>query len=132
MKIKLDENFDARLVPLPAEGGHDVETVLSENMSGRPDEHIYETCRAEGRTLITLDLDFANPFRFPPGPTEGIVVLRPPRTVLPSIRATLVSVLDELKSRSLTGALWIVEPGRIRIHEPPADAGSPQEEPPCP
>ncbi len=79
MKIKLDENFDVRLVPLLAEGGHDVDTVPAEGLAGSADELIYEVCRADGRTLITLDLDFANPFRFPPEPTEGIVVVRPPR-----------------------------------------------------
>ncbi len=125
MRIKLDENFDVRLVPLLAEGGHDVDTVRDEKLAGSADELIYETCRAEGRTLITLDLDFANPFRFPPEPTEGIVVVRPPRPVLPAIRATLVSVLDELRSRPLTGVLWIVEPGRIRVYDPHGDTGTP-------
>ena len=78
MKFKLDENFDVRLVPLLAEGGHDVDTVPAERLSGSADEVIYEVCRATGRTLITLDMDFANPFRFPPEPMEGIIVVRPP------------------------------------------------------
>ncbi len=117
MKFKLDENLDARLIPLLAEGGHDVDTVLAEQLSGESDDVIYEACRATGRTLITLDLDFANPFRFPPETLEGIVVIRPRRPTLPAIRATLVSVLGELKSGSLKGMLWIVEPGRIRVHD---------------
>jgi hypothetical protein len=128
VKIKLDEDFDARLVPLLAEGGHDVETVPAERLSGSPDETIYDVCRAEGRTRITLDMDFANPFRFPPEPTEGIIVVRPPRPVLPAIRATLLSVLGELRSRPLTGVLWIVEPGRIRAYDPPREAGRPPDE----
>jgi hypothetical protein len=113
------------LVPLLAEGGHDADTVRAENLSGSADEIIYQTCVSAGRTLITLDIDFANPFRFPPEPTEGIVVVRPPRHVLPAIRATLVSVLGELKSRPLKGSLWIVEPGRIRIYNPHDDGASP-------
>src|SRR5262245_46914342 len=72
-------------------------------LGGSADEVIYEACQADGRTLITLDLDFANPLRFPPGSTEGIVVVRPPRPLLPAIRATLLSALGELKSRPLTG-----------------------------
>ena len=111
MRFKLDENFDIRLVPLLAQGGHDVDTVRDEQLSGSPDETIYEWCRDSGRTLITLDLDFASPFRFPPDGTEGIIVIRPPRPVLPAIRATLESVLAELTSKRLTGVLWIVEPG---------------------
>ncbi len=118
MRFKLDENFDSRLVPLLPQGGHDVDTVRAEHLSGSSDEAIYDTCRRTARTLITLDLDFASPFRFPPEGTEGIIVSRPPRPILPAIKATLESVLVELTSRPLTGMLWIVEPGRIRVYDP--------------
>jgi predicted nuclease of predicted toxin-antitoxin system len=128
MKFKLDENFDRRLVPLVAEGGHDVETVLSEQLSGKSDEEIYEVCKREGRVLLTLDLDFANPLRFPPEPTEGIVVLRAPRSVLPLIRATLTAALPSLKARALKSLLLIVEPGRIREYDPRGRAAE-QEKP---
>jgi predicted nuclease of predicted toxin-antitoxin system len=118
MRFKLDENFDIRLLPLLAQGGHDVDTVRAERLSGSSDETIYDTCRQTGRALITLDLDFASPFRFPPFDTEGIIVVRPPRPILPAIQATLVSVLPQLKVRLLKGKLWIVEPGRIRVYDP--------------
>ncbi len=117
MKFKLDENFDVRIVPLLSEGGHDVDTVRDENLSGSADDVIYEACRTTGRVLITLDMDFANPFRFPPEPMEGIVVVRPPRATLPAIRATMMSVLGALKDQPLRGLLWIVEPGRIRVYQ---------------
>ena len=118
MKLKLDENFDVRLAPALAAEGFDVDTVLDEGLSASPDEKIYDTCKAIGRTLVTLDLDFSNPLSFSPAGTEGIIVVRPPRAILPLIRATLWSVLPELKNRSVQGKLWIVEPGRIREHDP--------------
>jgi len=119
VRLKLDENLDLRLVPFLAAAGHDVDSVRDEKLSGQPDRVIYETCRENARTLVTLDLDFSNPLRFPPAPSGGIVVLRPPRPVLPMIRATLASVLPDLSARSLQGRLWIVEPGRIRLYDPP-------------
>jgi predicted nuclease of predicted toxin-antitoxin system len=122
MRFKLDENLDIRLVPLLAQGGHDVDTVRAERLSGSSDETIYDTCRQTARTLITLDLDFASPFRFPPQGTEGIVVIRPPRPILPAIKATLQSVLPQLTAQPLTGLLWIVEPGRIRVYDPHDEA----------
>ena len=122
MRFKLDEHFDARLAALVAEGNHDVETLVREGLAGADDDAVYDACRREQRTLVTLDLDFSNPLRFPPGPTEGIVVVRPPRNVLPMIRSTLASALPDLRSRSLKGKLWIVESGRIRVYNP-------QEEP---
>ena len=126
MKFKLDENFDLRLAAVLAEGGHDVDTVRDEQLSGSDDETIYQTCRTEDRVLITLDLDFSNPLRFPPGPTEGIVVVRPPRPTLPMVRATLKSALAQIKSGNLKGALWIVEPGRVRAYDPHRGPSGPQ------
>jgi predicted nuclease of predicted toxin-antitoxin system len=118
VKFKLDENFDARLALLFARGGHEADTVRAEGLAGSADEVVYHACRRTDRTLVTLDLDFANPFRFPPEPTAGILVIRPPRPVLPAIRATLLSVLGDLVSRPLAGKLWIVEPGRVRVYDP--------------
>lgn len=125
MKLKLDENFDVRLVPLLAAEGFDADTVLGEGLSSSPDETIFDTCKAIGRTLVTLDLDFSNPFHFPPADTAGIIVVRPPQAILPMIQATLWSVLPQLKSGSVKGKLWIVEPGRIREHDPADLSGSP-------
>ena len=118
MKFKLDENLDWRLAELVAEGAHDADTVRSEQLSGSSDQVIYETCVREGRVLITLDLDFANPIRFPPSPTPGIIVVRPVRPVMSQITTILAAGLVELKRRLLTGKLWIVEPGRIRLYDP--------------
>ncbi|MBU4271661.1 MAG: DUF5615 family PIN-like protein [Planctomycetes bacterium] len=121
MKFKLDENFDPRLMPLVQEGRHDVESVSGEGLSGSSDEVVYDVCLRERRILITLDLDFSNPFRFPPAPTAGIIVVRPPRPTLPQIRATLAATLPSLKRQPLHGKLWIVEPGRIRLYDPEED-----------
>lgn len=68
--------------------------------------------------LITLDVDFANPFRFPPEDTEGIIVICLRRPVLPAIQAVLVGILPQLRRQSLKGTRWIAEPGRIRVHDP--------------
>ncbi len=124
MRFKLDENLDVRLAALFAESGHDADTVRGEGLLGRSDEAIYEACRGSARALITLDLDFSNPLRFPPAPTEGVIVLRPTRAVLPLLKAALLSVLPELGMRPLSGMLWIVEPGRIRIYDPRGEAHS--------
>jgi predicted nuclease of predicted toxin-antitoxin system len=124
MTLKLDEDFDARLVPLLNAEGFDADTVLAEGLRGSPDETIYEPCKANGRTLVTLDLDFSNPIHFPPKDTAGIVVVRSPQAVLPMIRATLMSVLPQLKTGMVRGKLWIVEPGRIREHDPADTSGS--------
>ena len=114
-----------RIVPLLETDGHDVDNVPTEGLSGSDDDAIYAACQAAGRALITLDLDSSNPFRFPPADTKGIIVVRPPRPVLPAIRATLLSILPQLQTQTIKGCLWIVEPGRIRVHDPHNLPGAP-------
>jgi len=128
MNFKLDENLDPRIGLLLAEGGHDVETVISEGMSGRSDDELYAVCRRECRTLVTLDLDFANPLRFPPEGMMGIVVLRPAMASLPLIRLTAEGALSHIKSGRSRGQLWIVEPGRIRVHDSKRPPGNAEDE----
>jgi predicted nuclease of predicted toxin-antitoxin system len=75
LKFKLDENLGSRCAQLFVEAGHDCSTVLSQGPSGSGDSALIIHCRAEGRTLVTLDLDFANPLLFKPSATHGIAVL---------------------------------------------------------
>ncbi len=118
MKLKLDENLDARLALLLQEAGHDVVTVRDQNMRGSEDQALYERCIAEGRILVSLDKDFSNLLRFPPKDTSGIVVLRGPDDLFPTMRILVRTLIQALANDAPTGKLWVVEPGRIRIHEP--------------
>jgi predicted nuclease of predicted toxin-antitoxin system len=114
MRLKLDENLGPSVVSLLTSVGHDVSTVPEERLSGATDEVVQRAAFAEGRALVTLDLDFSNPLRFPTAGTPGIVVVRAPRPQFALIIATLKSALPLISEENLRGRLWIVEPGRIR------------------
>jgi predicted nuclease of predicted toxin-antitoxin system len=117
VKCKLDENIGRRGLELLKTSGHDVMTVRDQDLRGITDEQLFEICSAEGRALITLDRDFGRVPRFPPEKSAGIVVLEAgPKTTLRGILDRLGDFLAVLESRSVAGALWIVEPGRVRIH----------------
>ncbi len=58
--------------------GHDVATVLEQALTSATDADLIRLCMEEGRALVTLDLDFANPLRFRPSLYAGIAVLRLP------------------------------------------------------
>jgi predicted nuclease of predicted toxin-antitoxin system len=116
VKFKLDENLDARLAILLTERGHEADSVVGERLSGAPDEQLFVKCNEESRILITLDLDFADPLRFPPAGGPGIMVLRPQRNTLSMIREILTAVLPALEHDRIEGTLWIVEPGRVRVY----------------
>jgi hypothetical protein len=115
MKLKLDENLGKQGSLLLRAEGHDVATVVGEMLAGAPDRLLLETCHEEGRALITLDREFADPVRFDPKAYSGIVLLRLPRRPAPSDLDDAIQTLAlALRSRSLVGELWIVERGVVR------------------
>ena len=118
MKLKLDENLGERGRVLLVAAGHDVSTVPLQQMESAPDAALLETCRREGRALVTLDLDFANPMDYRPGDYCGIAVLRLPKnTSSADLLQTIQPLARGLERNPLTGKLWIVEPGRIRFYQ---------------
>lgn len=118
MRFKLDENFGARTRQLFQDAGHEVHTVLDESLQGISDEGLYEVCIAEQRCLVTLDLDFADVTRFPPEGTGGVAIIRVSRNPSLSLLESLINqFLKLIAQTSIKGKLWIVEIGRIRIHQ---------------
>lgn len=64
MKLKLDENLGHRGQQILSAAGHDTATVAEQHLEGSLDRDLIEHCQREDRCLVTLDLDFANPFSF--------------------------------------------------------------------
>lgn len=117
MRLKLDENIGHRGARLLEAEGHDVTTVRGQGLGGVADERLFQVCRTEARTLVTLDRDFGQVLRFPPETSAGIVVLDlTPRPTPGGLSARLQDFLVFSKTHSPVGAPWIVEPGRVRIH----------------
>ena len=122
MKFKLDENFGRRTVDLFHTAGHDAQTVLDESLGGAPDYKLFEVACAESRCLITLDMDFSDPLRFHPVASAGIVVIRLPINPSLALLTTMIrQFLRALEAQSPDRSLWVVEPGRIRVHQQEAE-----------
>ena len=118
MKFKLDENLGIRTREIFKNDGYEARTVRDQGMQGCSDRRLYEKCCSEEACLVTLDLDFSDVVRFPPDKTSGIVVIRPPRNPNFVLIEKLVQDFPKaLKQIPIKNDLWIVEPGRIRIHE---------------
>jgi predicted nuclease of predicted toxin-antitoxin system len=114
--FKLDENADPRWREPLEETGYRVSTVAEESLNGAPDESLAETCRSLGLCLITVDLDFSQILNYPPERYAGIIVLRHPQPTLAGMKDLVRQVAVATRQESPVGQLWIVEPGRIRIH----------------
>jgi predicted nuclease of predicted toxin-antitoxin system len=80
LTFKIDENLPIEAAILFADGGYDAATVHDQAMSGRSDQDLAVVCQKEERTIITLDLDFADIRAYSPGDYPGIIVLRLTRT----------------------------------------------------
>jgi len=118
MKFKLDENFPVFAAVLIRKAGHDCSTVYDQRISGCSDRELARICKAEGRCLVTFDLDFANPLVFRPSDHAGIAVFRLSASpVPPEIEGTVKPFLEAVRDRPLTGKLWILEPGRLREYQ---------------
>jgi predicted nuclease of predicted toxin-antitoxin system len=119
LRIKLDENLGNRGAAMFRAAGYDAATVFEERLTSAADEKVIKACRVEGRCLVTLDRDFANPFLFNPAEFSGIAVLRLPKTVTRnSLSESLETLLSGLAKSDIRGRLWIVERRRIRVYCP--------------
>jgi hypothetical protein len=79
---------------------------------------LFALCVKEGRVLVTLDHDFGQVLRFPPESSAGIVVLEvTPRMQADSLQNRIRDLIAMLRDRPIGKELWIVEPGRVRIHQ---------------
>ena len=117
MKLKVDENIGRSGIEFLRQRGHDTLGVHEQGLGGKADPLIFDVCVAEARTLVTLDRDFGQVPRFPPERSTGIVVLDlgGPAS-LPLLLDRLRTFLALAESRPVVGELWIVEPGRVRVH----------------
>lgn len=83
------------------------------------DDALYEVCGHERRTLVTLDLDFSNPFRFDPATGAGIIVLRVGRSPRGrEIEEPARTSLAALARFTVEGRLWVVRGSAVRQYEP--------------
>jgi predicted nuclease of predicted toxin-antitoxin system len=117
VRFKLDENLSPTLAAGFLSAGHEAHSVLDQAFGGATDPRILEVCRLENRALITLDVGFANIQQYPPSKYPGIMVLRLGTQAHGPLANALAQAIGLLQREPLGGRLWIVEVGRVRIHD---------------
>jgi len=117
MKFKVDENLPREVIQILVAAGHDSVSALDQDLGGEPDEVLLRICAAEGRAIVTEDLDFADLRRFPPNEHAGIVVFRLRRPGLNAAVEATELLLRQINVDELPGKLIIVESGRFRLRE---------------
>ena len=118
MKIKLDENLPARLVPLLKKLGHQVDTVVDEGLAGKPDINVWHMVIQENRFLITQDLDFSDTRQFQPGTHPGILLVRLREPSANALLEQVGRVFQENLLEDWTGCFIVLTEHKLRVRRP--------------
>jgi len=119
MRIKLDENVAHSAAIRLAALGHDVHTVLGENLSGRPDSAVWEAAQAEERFLVTQDLDFSDARRFTSGLHAGVLLIRLPDAAQWRVADYLAAWFSAPDSDTWERCFVVATPNKVRVRRPP-------------
>lgn len=118
MKLKLDENLSRHLKPILVALGHDVLTAADEHLLSQPDVEVAACAAREGRILLTLDVEFADLRKYPPGSHPGIVLFRPASLGPLSVNRFVERFVRSTELSTLSECVAVVEPQRIRVRQP--------------
>jgi len=118
VKIKLDENLPDRLVAVLTRLGHNVDTVRTEQLTGRADPDVWNAAQAAQRFLITQDLDFSDIRRYTPGTHAGLLLVRLTRPGRNALFERVSTVFQTEKIEDWTGCLVVATEQKIRIRRP--------------
>ncbi len=118
MKIKLDENLPARLVPVLVALGHVVDTVTDEGMTGKPDAVVWKAAEGEGRFLITQDLDFSDTRQFQPGTHPGVLLVRLREPGANHLLEQVGRAFQEHQPETWNGCFVVLTDHKLRIKRP--------------
>lgn len=118
MKLKLDENLPESLLESLCALGHDTDNVRVEGLAGQADGTVWQAAQADGRFLVTQDLDFSDLRKFAPGTHAGLLLLR---LRLPGRTALSRRLLEVFQTEPLAGwarCFVLVTDRKIRVHQP--------------
>ena len=118
MNLKLDENLSHHLKPALNELGHDVLTAADENLLSHPDTEIAQAAREEQRMFLTLDVEFADLRKYPPGSHPGVILFRPLSLSPPSVNAFITDFVRRTDLDKLAACIAVVDPVHVRVRHP--------------
>ena len=115
MKFLLDENLSPLHAQTVRSLGYDALSVVEIGLSGADDAMVRAAAIEQERILVTLDADFANVIRNPPGETPGIVRIRLHPATEEAIDVLIRRQIPRLAEMSLRGKLVVIDERKIRI-----------------
>jgi predicted nuclease of predicted toxin-antitoxin system len=121
MKLKLDENISRHLKPILENLSHDVLTVSDQGLLSQDDITIGMAAKTEGRMLLTLDLEFGDLRKHPPGEHPGIILFRPRSFGPLFVNRFVEDFVRETDLETLRGCVVLVDTSKVRVRPPPTN-----------
>jgi predicted nuclease of predicted toxin-antitoxin system len=118
MRLKLDENLSHHLKPVLAGLGHEVLTAADEDLLSRPDTEIARAPKDEQRMLMTLDVEFADLRKYPPGSHPGVILFRPLSLSPLSVNDFIIDFIRRTDLEKLAACVAVVDPVHVRVRYP--------------
>jgi predicted nuclease of predicted toxin-antitoxin system len=115
VKFKIDENLPVKLPIFCTLLIMMRQPSINRRSAVKPICVSREVCLAEGRVLVTLDLDFSDVHIYPPDRYPGFMVLRVLRQDKPHVMDVFRQAIALLQTETVEHRLWIVEETRVRI-----------------
>lgn len=124
MKLKLDENLSRHLKHTLAALDHDVTTAADQGLLSQSDTLIAEVVKNERMMLLTLDLEFGDVRKYPPGRHPGIILFRPRSFGPLAVNRFVEEFVRDTNLERLARCVVVVDPSRVRVRRPPLETES--------
>ncbi len=118
-RFLVDMCADVRIAQWLTNSGHDAKHLRDENLHRLPNGEIFTKAAAEGRIVVTFDLDFGEIIALSRNRSVSAVVFRLRNTRTQHVIDRLVVVLPKVLGFLDSEAIVIVEESRFRVRHLP-------------
>lgn len=122
-KFLLDANLSPRTAQFLGQTfGFDAVSLVALGQGGLPDTAVIALAKAEGRTIITLDLDFGELYYQQEAGSVGVIIVRLRNETRSAVETALARFFHTTDATiDLDRSLVIIEEARIRVVRPPQE-----------
>ena len=115
MNFLVDADLPRSTAQALAGAGHATQHVNEVGLGSAADRAIFDYAQQNSASLVTRDLDFTDPLRFPERTHHGLVIVRIRETLPPAtVNQMLLRAINALREDELANAIIIVEENRFR------------------
>lgn len=115
MNFLTDANVFQAFVKALRSLGHNVLDIKEQGFERFSDAEIFTLAQGEKRILISMDKDFSNIIRYPPGTHHGIIVVKLYRITILEATNIFTGAIRQLNIDDINGNIVIIDRNKTRI-----------------